>query len=285
MWVGIVFESGSPNWTYRLLVNGTYSPTTDLGSQTVPASSDEYGKYFDTGLHLIQRYIDAAILLYETGGSGAIPPPTGYRRMPADGGGGGGDAPWIFQWLAGWCLNAGMMFYFNAMVGRMVFARERRIERALLLAGASRAAYWLHWAVEFLPPLLAISALQTGVAFLTDVAHYSDPLLVWLWLLLYCLASLAVAVAAAGFLTIESAGGVGVFGAFLLSASWIGVLLGGAPQPVRLLLVLLSPWYAGMDGGSRIVDNDYLGRGAGVRRFLGLRDRTPLPGIRAPLPG
>jgi hypothetical protein len=143
MWIGIIFETGSPTWKYRLLLNGTYSPSTDAGEQLVfgesgaGASSSEYGKYFDTGLNLIQSYVDTAILWRE--GVSADPNLTGYLRMPTSPKV-GGKVPWIFAWLTGWCVNAGMMFYFNAMVGKMVIARDHQIERGLLLAGTSRAA-------------------------------------------------------------------------------------------------------------------------------------------------
>ncbi|CEO96993.1 hypothetical protein PBRA_005597 [Plasmodiophora brassicae] len=259
-WAGVVIHNTGPNWHYSIRLNGTYAPDTSSDLQAVVRNSNQYalpgsyGKYFASGFLTLQAMVDKSL-----GGANVH----ATQRLPIVVST-GASVTWILRWLTGWCLNIGIMFYFNTITVRMVFEKEQEITRGYLLMGVSRSAYWAHWAVYFSMQSLAISLALAGILYLVRTAYYSSFGLVFIWMYLFMLGLVALAMLAASAIDkTDSITSVGLACVLTSGACYVPVAITGAPSAV-LVVLSLFPWFASFTGGDIINQYDYQGLALGI---------------------
>ncbi|KAF4693894.1 hypothetical protein FOZ60_009637 [Perkinsus olseni] len=160
----IVFDpidlSSKASVQYKILINGTYAPNSDPDKQVVITDDTsqalilDYGKYIDTGFVALQNMIDSALVRVLTANSSnlTIPPLNAVQSFPRPTVQ-AAEAPWVFKWLPGWCVNISILFWFTAMVTKMVYDKEYEYYRYFLILKVSRWAYWSHWIAFLFRPV------------------------------------------------------------------------------------------------------------------------------------
>mmetsp|Transcript_14099 Transcript_14099/g.29191 ORF Transcript_14099/g.29191 Transcript_14099/m.29191 type:complete len:1490 (+) Transcript_14099:497-4966(+) len=265
-WCGVVFEAGPPHWSYRILSNGTYSPDTAEANQAGQETKDgegEWSKYLDSGIALIQRYVDGAILLSQN--ASAAKDIVSLKRGKIFDNPNSDTPPWVLQWLVGWTINIGNMFAFNAMLNQVYLETKSDFDRSLRLVGVYSTAYWMHWLVSFLPGIAVRAVLHAGVAFLVKHAVYSDFGLLLIFFLLFQLTLALVALTASRFSNHVSPSSVGLAATFSFSCAYIAVLVqDDVSSGLVALLAWTNPWFASHAGGAILVTWD------GYTRHVGL---------------
>lgn len=271
---GIIFDSTDPTlFAYEILINGTYAPTSEADKQIVVIDDTnhgmvlDYGKYIDTGFVAIQRMLDEAIVkVFNTNNVTNIPSLNAIQAFPRPSVQ-AAEAPWVFKWLPGWCLNISILFWFTAMVTKMVYEKEYEYYRYFLILKVSKWAYWSHWAIIFSLVSIVISLGLVGVIYLDRVLVFSSWSLVWLHYLLFLWQLVAAAILASSFTaSVRSAGAIGLSATFIISVVYIAFLVTGNVERLSALKTVLSiiPWFASMRGGEITAGLDLRGRRVGL---------------------
>ncbi|KAF4720532.1 hypothetical protein FOZ63_030957, partial [Perkinsus olseni] len=273
---GIVFDpiARPTNIRYKILVNGTYAPNTETEKQIVKPDDTshalilDYGKYIDTGFVAIQNMIDNAILRRFTTNSTSVKiSPLGavqsFPRPTVQ----AAEAEWVFKWLPGWCVNISILFWFTAIVTKMVYDKEYEYYRYFLILKVSKLSYWSHWVALYSAISVIISLAFTGVLYLDRVLVLSSWTLIWVHYLIFLWQLVVVAIVAAALTrSVQSAGTVGLSCTFIISAVYIALILGGGVQHLSALKTALSmiPWFASMRGGELMAEFDLRGQKIGL---------------------
>ena len=253
MWAGIVVNdddgSGSDDFSYTLRLNGTYAPSSASGAAQmvqpigvrVGALRGDYAYYESTGFFALQQLVDLAM---DTASSAAPTPKARQIRempsVPRD----VVNTPYALVWIIGWCMNIANTFFVSSALAAVVFEKEHAIWQGLATLGVSPAAWWAHWLATLLSTAVPVAALDTGVMFLVGNCYFSNPFLIFLFVLLYFVALVAVVTALVPLLPkSDKAVTLSTGVAFILSILYLPLVVYGVDNHYKRWLAFL-PWHA-----------------------------------------
>ena len=254
VWAGIVVNddddgTGSADFSYTLRLNGTYAPSSASGATQmvqpigvrVGALRGDYAYYESTGFFALQQLVDLAMGT----ASGAAPTPKArqIRQMPSvprD----VVNTPYALVWITGWCMNIANTFFVSSALAAVVFEKEHAIWQGLATLGVSPAAWWAHWISTLLSTAVPVAALDTGVMFLVGNCYFSNPFLIFVFVLLYFVALVAVVTALVPLLPkSDKAVTLSTGVAFILSILYLPLVVYGVDSRFKRWLAFL-PWHA-----------------------------------------
>ncbi|KAF4653285.1 hypothetical protein FOL47_010603, partial [Perkinsus chesapeaki] len=274
---GVVFEAigvtQKRNVHYKILINGTYAPNSDPKKQTVIINETsqalilDYGKYIDTGFVAIQRMVDKGAVRVLAGNVTNITIPSisavqSFPRPTVQ----AAEAPWIFKWLPGWCLNISILFWFTYIVNKMVYDKEYEYYRFFLIMNVLRVAYFLHWLLYFGFISIFMSLALVGILYADSVVILSSWSLIWVHYLLFLWQLVTAAIFSSTIArSVQSASSIGLASTFVFSVVYIALLNGKTTDLSTLKTILsLLPWFASMRGGEIMASLDHAGMRVGL---------------------
>ncbi|KYO42635.1 ATP-binding cassette sub-family A member 1 isoform A [Alligator mississippiensis] len=143
----------------------------------------------------------------------------------------------LFMVLA-WIYSVAMM------VKGVVHEKEARLKETMRIMGLSRGTLWLSWFLSSLLPFLLSSGLLVLILKLGDILPYSDPAVVFLFLVAFAVATIAQCFLLSTFFSranlASACGGIIYFSCYLpyvLCVAWRDRVT----FPLRVLVSLLSP--------------------------------------------
>ncbi|XP_068164948.1 phospholipid-transporting ATPase ABCA1-like [Antennarius striatus] len=198
-WAGVVFENLEPNSSrlppfvkYKIRmdideVEGTRKLKEGLWSPGARDNAFNDLRYIWGGFAYLQDMMDHAVVRLQTSKTRPLgvfaqqmPYPCyvedGFLRSIAR------SLP-LFMTLA-WIYSAAMI------VKTIVAEKEARLKETVLIMGLRSAIYWLSWAVSCGAPLAVSALLLALVLKYGKVLQYSDPSVIFVFLLVFCLATI-----------------------------------------------------------------------------------------------
>lgn len=168
------------------------------------------------------------------------------------------------RFFSGFFVNLSCGFLLGSAMAAVLCEKASRLKEVMVIMGLSEGVYLAHWVLTY-SAVCAPAALLFTLAF--RIVHYTTAAssygLVWLFVFLYLMATVASGFAASAFLAkSESATTVSFLLTFLLSLAYLPALVFDAPTTLRTVLSLV-PTCAMINGAETIRMLE--GAGLGVR--------------------
>jgi hypothetical protein len=259
LWAGIIIEEDTQGFTYTIRLNGSFVPPSTSGSmQKVQpigvrngATRGEFAYYHSTGFFTLQQLISLAIdALRDPMAAAAQPPPSmqspmvrTIRELPSVPQN-LVNTPYALVWITGWCMNVANTFFVSSALTAVVFEKEHAIWQGLATLGVPPVAWWSHWGVALLLRTIPIALLDTAVMYLVGICYFSNPLLIFIFVLLYFVALVAVVLALVPLLpksdkSVTVSTGV----AFILSIAYLPLVVFSVDDHIKRFLAFV-PWHS-----------------------------------------
>ncbi|KAK2567067.1 ATP-binding cassette sub-family A member 2 [Acropora cervicornis] len=185
---GIVFlnikanASLPPHVKYKIRTHVTYfSPPTDRVRDSYwrpgPQSSQHW--YYDMGFTWLQDQIERAIIDIHAGRD-VIKPAVYLHEMPypcyvKD------NFMFIIEHMMPLCMTVSWIYTVALAVQAIVYEKEQRLKEVMKMMGLSNAVHWVAWFITS----LAVMSITYG-----KVLYYSDPLVVWVFLMMFAVVTI-----------------------------------------------------------------------------------------------
>ena len=251
LWAGVIVHDvplSASGYSYTLRLNGTYVPSSVAGALQmvqpigvrVGALHGDFAYYASTGFTALQNLVDACLAIES---SEPRPQVRQTREMPSVPNT-NVNTPYALVWITGWCMNIANTFFVSSALAAVVFEKEHRIWQGLATLGVSPAAWWAHWIATLLGTAVPVAALDTAVMYIVGNCYFSNPILIFIFVLLYFIALMAVVIALVPFLPkSDKAVTLSTGVAFILSILYLPLVVYGVDDHLKRWLGFI-PWHA-----------------------------------------
>jgi len=194
---GIVFlnikanASLPPHVKYKIRTHVTYfSPPTDRVRDSYwrpgPQSSQHW--YYDMGFTWLQDQIERAIIDIHAGRD-VIKPAVYLHEMPypcyvKD------NFMFIIEHMMPLCMTVSWIYTVALAVQAIVYEKEQRLKEVMKMMGLSNAVHWVAWFITSLAVMSITVSLLVVILKYGKVLYYSDPLVVWVFLMMFAVVTI-----------------------------------------------------------------------------------------------
>ncbi|XP_020626914.1 ATP-binding cassette sub-family A member 2-like isoform X2 [Orbicella faveolata] len=196
---GIVFmnikvnASLPPHVKYKIRMNATYfTPATDSirDPYWMPGPQSWNQRYYDLGFTWLQDQIERAIVDLHAERD-VIKPAVYMHEMPypcyvRD------NFMFIIEHMMPLCMTVSWIYTVALAVQAIVYEKEQRLKEVMKMMGLSNAVHWVAWFITSLCVMsitvfLLVITLKYG-----KVLYYSDPLVVWVFLMVFAVVTIVL---------------------------------------------------------------------------------------------
>ncbi|XP_048586908.1 ATP-binding cassette sub-family A member 2 isoform X2 [Nematostella vectensis] len=194
---GIVFTNIEPNKTlpvhvtYKIRMNATYfTPATDRirDSYWRPGPQSWGQSYYDLGFVWLQDKIERAVVNLHAMRE-VIKPAVYLHEMPypcysKD------RFMLVIQHMMPLCLTVSWIYTVAIVVRSIVYEKEQRLKEVMKMMGLSNVVHWVAWFITSVSVMSITVMLLTVILKYGKVLAFSDPLIIWLSLMLFAIVTI-----------------------------------------------------------------------------------------------
>lgn len=176
---------------YKIRMNASYfTPATDSirDPYWMPGPQSWNQRYYDLGFTWLQDQIERAIVDLHAGRD-VVKPAVYLHEMPypcyvRD------NFMFIIEHMMPLCMTVSWIYTVALAVQAIVYEKEQRLKEVMKMMGLSNAVHWVAWFITSLVVMSITVTLLVIILKYGKVLYYSDPLVVWVFLMAFAVVTI-----------------------------------------------------------------------------------------------